>query len=350
MSGEQSNANTNTVLKMADVETGEILWVWENNVAEGGEVLTYTSASSYTKDNVFAVSAGGDVMVIDMNTGLTLWGTDVLWAESQLSGFGDRIFQGVRSSATNCDYAYLRSSPTTSENWDTVMVFSKEENGGYAPSIPTVAGNVNDAGDTIIYVQNRQWDFSGSDGKVDLYAFNMSADSIVWVKQDFCPTGNSCIQPPLIYDGKIFFRGDWTVYCFDELTGDLLWQHEFGQNGDEHLLLGNSIIAGNMLIVKTSGDYLYAFDPDNGDVIWVNSHSGYSPSDMIYYHDAVYYSAGSEEVHVVSILDGEEIKTIKSPGMHPFNGSFKTAVDIDPGLRYLYVCDSYFLYCIKIDW
>lgn len=353
ISGEKVFSTENTILKSLNAESGDLMWVWNNVLEDGGEKITSVPPSSICFENIYSVTAGDDIMTIDLNNGSTLWSTEIDYGFSQLSGEANVLFHCRTSEGIGPDYVYLMNSNIYTESWDTVIVFNEDEADGYSPSVPTVSCQINNDGDTILYFQNRQWNFSTSDGKIDFYAFNMSADTIVWKIDDLDPEGNSSVCPPLFYDNKIYFKGSRILYCLDAADGHTIWSNDYSTNGGD-ILLSNMLLIDDKLILKEGHDYLYAVNPQTGSEIWTNNDGGGSPSYMTYYNGNIYYGSGGDgKLHVVSVASGQTVKAFDSPGEDmpdSPNAGFYDGVAIDPVHNYLYAADGYYLYCIKIEW
>ncbi len=341
--GKRTGGDENRIA-LYDPLTQEIIW-------EANCEISNTQVSSVYNENIFVGICSNTLTSFDMNNGTVLWAHDYEGGH-KITNFGDKIFH-TNYYELGSDYVgHLVVADLNMGIWDTV--FTLETLDEYRVSIYPPGAEVNDNNDTILYFQNRQWNFSESDGKIDLYAFNMSADTLVWVAYDIEPDGNSSVQPPVIYDEKVYFRGSRTIYCFDALTGEKIWEENIGIDMFEDLLNSNTLVVDDMLIVKTGGYYLYAFDPETGEVIWSNPEAGATPSHLKNVNGHLYYGcAGDGMIHVVDAASGETIKEFESPAEHEANMSaagFYDAVAVDPVNNYLYAADGYFLYCIKIDW
>ena len=324
--------------------SNEIIW-------EDACDLNIAQTSSIQYQNIFVALNGSIFTAYDLNNGNQLW-TSPAEGGNKITNYENKIFGSRKFGGTPALYSYLIMADINTGDWDTL--FTLDLSDGYGPNIHPPGVMINLEGDTILYFQNRQYNFDESDGKVDLYALDITKDSLLWVQYDIDPEGNSSVKPPLVYDNKIYFRGSRTIFCLDAFTGSILWQKDIGIDEFEDLLSSNSLIVDGKLIVKTSGYYLYALNPGTGSEIWVNPNAGPTPTDMLYYNGALYYgSAGDGMIHVMDAQTGDAIIEFESPAENDIeipNAGFYNAVAIDPASNNLFTSDGYYLYCITIDW
>ncbi|MEZ5012769.1 MAG: PQQ-binding-like beta-propeller repeat protein [Chitinophagales bacterium] len=294
--------------------------------------------------NIFIGLCDADPRAVDMNTGSVLWHHTITPGHGpRISILQDEVFHTNNTGINPFTSTSIVRSKIIDNVWDTIITINAVD--AYSVQIEPPAFDFNAQGDTLLFFQVRGWKSGPYDEKYDLYAYNMSADSMVWVKYDPDPFGGSAIYPPTIYDHKVYFQAAWTLYCYDEYSGEELW-HQNMPIGTEDLLYSNLLIAENKLIVKTSGETLYAFDPVSGMQLWKADDVGASPSDMVYFEGVVYYGSGGDgNIHAVNISSGEQLWELDA-GEN--NGVFWSSVVIDPLLRRLYAHNNIYLYCYKL--
>jgi len=341
--GERIFAASGEICRV-DILTGKLNWYVDCDIHT-------TPLTSLKINNIFVGLCDDGFTAYNINDGSIVWASDYNGGY-QIGKFGDKIFNTHTSGTYPSTSSSLVMADINIGVWDTIYTLDIVDN--YSTHIMPPGVMINDSNDTILYFQNRQWNFSESDGKIDLYAYNMTADSLLWVNYDLDEVGNSSIQPPLIYDGKVYFRGSWVLYCFDAATGEKLWDRTFGADMFEDLLFGNTLVINDKLIVKTSGNSIYAFNPDVGNIIWQRSDVGGTTCDMVAYKGNVYYgSVGNGKIHVINATSGRIVKQFDSPGDSdpetPHAGFYK-GVAIDSVTNRLFAGDGYYLYCIDIDW
>jgi outer membrane protein assembly factor BamB len=99
------------------------------------------------------------------------------------------------------------------------------------------------------------------------------------------PAGPRCT--PAVSDGKVYTLGaEGNLFAFDADTGEVLWSHDFNREYGAKTALwgyaGHPLVDGNKLIciVGGEGSYVVAFDKNTGKELWKNLTSpeqGYSP-------------------------------------------------------------------------
>jgi outer membrane protein assembly factor BamB len=128
--------------------------------------------------------------------------------------------------------------------------------------------------------------YFGSSADCKLYALDASTGEERWTFF----TGSPVRFAPALWKDRVFAVGDdGYLYCLRAVDGELLWKKRGGRGND--MILGNDrmvsrwparggvVIADNTVyfgagIWPTDGIYLYALDPENGNVLWANDRSG----------------------------------------------------------------------------
>lgn len=339
-------------LKFAETDSGNIIWqtdaAFEINCTNPS---TVAGNGSYIYDHYYVTLCNSDPRVVNLNDGSTFWHYECPDGRMpKITHFNNIIFH-VHLTGINPFYSgAIVMTDIYSGIWDTIFTIDMVDDFSVGLYPPTAVVDINN--DTILYFQNRQYRTSPYEGKIDLYAYNMTADTILWMVEDLDPQGNSSIYPPLFYDGKIYFKGTYNIFCLNAETGETIWQKLFTGFGED-LLMGNLMLLENKLIVKTSYESIYALDPVSGSVIWDNQDAGATPSDMVYYNGVLYYgSYGDGKLHAIDIFTGNQLWEMDSPNKgkpNTYNANLTWPVAIDPVLNRLYTSDSYFFICFQLE-
>lgn len=340
------------LIKFAGSEFGNILWqtdaAFEVNCSSP---TTGSGNGSYIYDHYYVTLCNSDPRVVDLNDGSVFWHYECPGERMpKITHFNNILFHVHLTGFNPFSSASIVFTDIYTGIWDTIFTLDMVDDYSVGLYPPTALIDVNN--DTILYFQNRQYKTLPYDGKVDLYAYNMSADTIVWMVNDIDPHGNSSIYPPLYFEGKIYFKGTYTLFCLDAQTGEIVWQKLFTGPGED-LLMGNLMEVENKIIVKTSYESIYALDPVTGSVIWENQDAGATPTDMVYYNGVLYYgSSGDANLHAINTTTGVQLWEMESPN-NKFAiseyAAFIFQVAIDPILNRLYTSDGYYLMCFQLE-
>ena len=262
--------------------------------------------------------------------------------------WNDKFFHSTATGINPFTHSELVMSDILTQNFRTI--YEVDSVAGYSCHLYPPAVLINDENDTLLFFQNRQWKSPPYDGKIDFYGYNMSDDTLLWKLDDINESGNSAVFIPLIHDNKVYFKAGFEVFCLDAETGNIIW--EFDPPSFSDMLLGNLIIAENMLIVKTSGSELYAVSLESGGIIWSNLQAGDTPNSLAYFDGVVYYVADSDsKLHAIEVATGKELWSIISPNRYEsvsFGTYFYNGVAIDPATRRLYITDTHFINCFQL--
>jgi outer membrane protein assembly factor BamB len=310
------------------------------------------SAGHFVQNEYFYFNCSGTPHVWDMRNMILIaaYSGDSS-TTGKISGYNELLFYSTRYSYTDWyDSSSLIIVNPLSGNSQELFTVSTTES--YNPSLYPPAVYLNASNDTILFFQNRQWNFANSSegGKVDLYCYNMTADSIVWLAEDIDPYGNSSVCLPLYHEGKVYFRGFRTLHCLDALTGEQLWMHEFtGEFNDLHL--GNMLVAEGKLVVKSSDRGIHAFDPESGSLLWERFDTGITSCYMNYYNGSVFFGSYDGKLFNVRVSDGKILWAIESPnaGKSPsWEAEFWNGVAIDEENNRIITTDGYYLICLQL--
>ena len=326
-----------------NAETGEKIWEW-NDASFGS---TPHSRGAFKFEDNLVLSSRGSVYVIDVNDGQKKWDSPYTFANVRISGVDDDVYFVTVDKALNADTTTLIKSSIESQNWTSVFSINKQDNDGYSPEIEPPLGWKNSQGETILIFQSRYYNFSIGKGKVDLFAYNLDQDSLVWSDIDIEETGNASIQSPIIKDDRLYFQGQSTLFCYDLNDGEVVWKRTFSTGFGS----SNSAIAEGKIIINAYSKNIYALDLATGDIIWENSETETENStSMVYHNGNVYFiSEGRGKLLGIQVSDGEVVLEMDSPNDTGFNGvGLRSGIAIHPELNYLYMSDNYFLMCIKL--
>ena len=334
------------ILRMRNANTGKLIWEWNEHLSPNNRF----SHSKFVHKGNLIYCTSNEVYSINLETGQTIWGyKNPTGAGSPfINVIGDYVYHVHEPFGVKDSVVFLVRAHVDVGVWDTI--YSVKTQNGYTPSLHPPGFWVNPQGDTILFFQNRQWNFPAGDGQIDLIAYNLTKGSTLYEIIDLDPQGDSNVRPPLIWEDKIYFIGVRTVYCIDAPTGEIIWKKYFSEVG-EHLWTCNILIAENKLIVNPDNQNLYALNPHTGEEIWKETNSGSTCwDDMVFYKGIVYFGSwGEGRLYAVDAQTGEHIWAEQSPNKaKDSRANINTGVAINPDLGYIYTADGFFAMCIKL--
>lgn len=326
-----------------------IVWESDDVFMENCNTMSFLGSSGHgVYQNYLATLCSSNPRVVDLTNGNILWDYNALDGDTYMSVWNDKFFHSTITGINPFTHSAIVISDILTQNFRTV--YEVDSVAGYSCHLYPPAVMINDENDTLLFFQNRQWKSSPYDGKVDFFGFNMTGDSLLWKIENVDEQGGSSVYPPLINENKVYFKTDYAVVCFDVNDGNILWK--FNPPTPADMLLGNLLIAENKLVVKTSGDELYAISLESGGVIWSNLQAGNTPNSLSYFDGIVYYVTDSDsKLHAIDIATGKELWSIISPNQFEsvsFGTTFFNGVAIDPATRRLYITDTHFINCFQL--
>ncbi len=341
------NPLPNTV-KCIDSIYRTYLWEADDIFLEDCPDMSYIGGSGYgVYQNYMATLCYDKPRVFDLNTGDVIWDYNPGNGDIYMSVWNDKFIH-TRVVGTN---PFTKSAITMSDfdspDFDTLFYVDSVD--GFSCHLYPPAFMIDDNNDTLIVFQNRQWKSDPFEGKVDLYGYNITTDTLLWMIEGIDDAGSSSVFPPLIDNGNVYFKSDYSVHCINVKTGNQNWVWE--SNAGSDLLLANLLIADGKLIVKAGGNQLYALSLSSGAVIWENLSAGISPEPLTLFEDVIYYVTGDGYLHAVALDDGKELWSFLSPnnGQAPsLITNFYNGISIDPVTKRMYVTDQHYLNCFQL--
>ena len=321
-----------------DGKTGAQIWMW-NDYLHSEKI----GIGGMFEDGYYYVSGYSEYYCINMETGITRWVHDM----EDNTTIGGNINSG--------DYIYSRTyhwSNLISEG-DKISivkikkstgkvseVFSLEKKDDYWISMPLPSVWFNDQNDTILVFQNRQYRLSPYKDKADIYSYNMTQDTIMWMLEDYGDGTLSNGRRLVVDEDRIYFLNARTMYCLDKYTGETLWSKSYNTT----FLCSNYFVVDDKIIYGSCEGHLVILDKLTGEELYFVEDG--SAIFHITYHDGrLYYINGS--IKIVDVNTGKKLYDIKTPNKSAGN-YFTGRVLLNEELGYMYAHDYYFLMCMKI--
>ena len=219
---------------------------------------------------------------------------------------GDYYYMPVRLPDESAGYV-LKSHVTDLIEWDEVYEVKKSQVDGNRPSINSMNQWIHpETSDEILLLQHRM----AFPRRIDLVAYNMTADSMYWWHKDIEPAGNSNIGQIGVVDGRAIFQGSEILHCFDIKTGELQWSID-GRPDRGYMTAFSNIVDlknGNIIVTvrdvsdpSTTSEYItQKINLEDGNILReLHIHTGYV--NRVYKNG---YLFGSGRERIVNINSG----------------------------------------------
>jgi outer membrane protein assembly factor BamB len=272
----QTGSWQNTVVA-TELSTGKILWEWGSPDVVAGEFIT---SLSIWNDRVI-IDLFGDIHIIDLNTGQTVWENIVyqtgICGDPRVSVANDQIYFTFSECGPNPRYNYMLRTPVTHFQPDTVFrifqITTPDPDSGWVTSMEPPQAWIDSNGDSILIFQARAFKLGINKGKVDLYAYNLKTKSLKWYLKELVEEGSSSIFPFSIEADRLYFCGSKSIFCINLNDGNTIWKHKFTgfleQTFDTAPTIWNDLI-----LLKPRDRKFYAFDKFTGTIKWFKDNLG----------------------------------------------------------------------------
>ena len=331
------NSNENDLLLSFDKASGSINWTWEDFIRPAPQSIRGKSKIHLIGSNLYACSSQ-DNYSINLLDGTTIWATDNDNGSKRTSLFEDLLFHS--ESYGTLPYSDSTNVLVTNVNdgsWRKVFGIQKTDD--FEVYFEAPSAYINAEGDTLIIMQDRAARINPFEEKCDLYCYNQTADSLVWVKYDFTSSGSSNVQPPIVEGDRLYFGGKWDVVCLELPSGDEVWRKNLYWDFQG----SNNLIHEDLWITNLDNGDLIALNKYTGEIAWVNEDLSYCCTELRVYDDRIYF--GNNDLYIVDVFTGDLLHKFSSPNP---NGEFYNAVAVDLENKRMYCSDGYSLLCMDV--
>ena len=313
-----------------DRKTGIRNWRFSNELGSISSMALY-------EDRIIAQNWNA-VLALNKNTGQKLIRHNIRVGKTSTT-YGYVIDSYYYTSMLKADEseAYLvRSKTTDLQDWKIVYTVTKETVNGSQPGVESTNRWVSpDTQDEILVFQHRM----AFPNRVDLVAYNLTADSVLWWHPEIDENGNSNQRQITISQNRAYFQGTSKLRCFDIATGDLIWETHYGpwNQGGKFFGAGSIVFtASEEIMVVKYATGLLALNALSGEELWDKNDDdirNISSFFMTMYNDIVFFThpgnglTYSGPLWAIRASDGEEL-WMKSTDFVT-TGSFSGPVLID---------------------
>ncbi len=329
------NANAAGVVCAFDQHSGQLVWEWSDFLPDDNHQFFLLRQTNQVIDNYLYCQNRKARYCINLDNGNTVWRAYEDWSGSFSNTFENNMLRTITHGKEEpyIDSTDFYISPISSNEWKKIYTFRRTDD--YDANVPNFTMEINPDGDTILYFQARRLRPDPSlpySGRIDLYALNLTQDSILWVQQKINASGNSNVQPLTISNDLLYFAGSHTLFCYDKEFGDPIWKHQ----APSSLLTSNYIIHNDLLIYKTDIGHTQALNRFTGNLIW-ETNTVYCCAGFIASGDVL--CLNGTYLYLIDLTDGTILYKLKTPGSP--NGYFHTRFAWDLEKNTIYGPDGF---------
>ena len=326
-----------------NANTGEILWEWyelDQHYDHPGRVQRIA-----TFENYYMCSYIDSYHCIDVNTGQTVWsnGPDPeVSRQPHYFAHGKNVY-GTQRTRSNDDFSVYQINIKTGEK---KSFYSSSVEGELETHLYSPEEYVDNNGDTIIVFQDRKYDnsqdFHLDKEWVQLLAFNLSADTLLW-KIDTLETQSisSISVKPIVKDDMIYFAGK-SLYGVHLETGEIKWTTEITRYPVWEWVWHDGFIYASKGDSKT-----FCIDPETGNKVWETDLGTGSSTGVIIYDP--YIIVCGIDIKYLHKTDGKIEYTL--PVYNKEKDIRCTFLGQRPSLsedgKYIYISDTFFDICFE---
>ena len=264
--GDPQDDTKNGVILAFHAKSGEEVWKaeHENNVHQSAPIIVdgslFVGADRGWDSDNSEPEDGSAFYVLDAETGsiTTTWDDDSV--EPLVRG-GPTVVDDTVYFGTFDGRIFARNTSDLNLNWG----FDVEDHEGSTPDVsPNTSHNGVQVVDGSAYVTDT---LGTQDGFGKLYSLDADTGDVEW---SFDPGENSSMRRygPLVYDGLVYASADETLYAFDPDDGAVIWEHDGSVQDHPITVDGLLYTTDDRGASTTANDRVVALDAATGEVEW----------------------------------------------------------------------------------
>lgn len=321
---------------------GEENWSWSDQFPVGQH---QDLAQTFRKDDFLVFGRSHNTYCVDIKTGATAWRYYNPEGDIQVYQSEHFVIKPLNygALANQSDSAKLMISEVSAGDFHEAVSIPKTDK--FHPFIPGAISYIHPEGDTIMAFYASQYHLSPFRQKTDVYAFNITADTLVWKIDSITPFGGSNIRGPQMDGDVMFVPGQYDIFAVDKWTGEQMWASDF-----PHDFQGsNFLIYQDLIITNLDNGDLIAISKFDGSIQWHQKHLTACCTELRIYQDKLYLANG--KLFIINPLNGEvlfEYRSSTAREQGRGNASFLRAVSVDTVRNLMYTTDIYYLLCMEL--
>lgn len=342
--GHPDKETNNYLVYSLNAETGDS--IWQTRIVTPFEFDPFDGDMSVLHEAKLVLTDSKRMFVLNADNG------EILWNYTDPNNYGgvciidDYIYIADIVNRLSATMYRFDINTGAKEALFTIKHGKNEPGHDFTPYLMMPVQWVHPSGDKILVLQNRSYghDKIGPDGmygysKMDLMAYNLTADSILWYRYEV--DNFSSGARPAIDGNKVYFYGDRHAYCINPLTGETIWKFYIGNGPEDDFNTANILIIDDKLIVKPDNASMYAVDKNTGTQIWHNPNTESMPGLLTECNDTIWFSSAG-----IIAIDAFTGKTLIDHWDNNDSGSWIFPVAFHPTNGRIYTSDATTFYCL----
>lgn len=291
---------------------------------------------AYVKDDILILDHGSRHYGIDLRSGEILWQKrGDRSGRTGVTGIGDLYFYPNEK-------AVCAGNVKTGDYWEAFSYQDSTDITRATTNAPAIF--VSPQGDTMLVTTNSLYRYSNHEVTPFLTLYNYTKRQMLYTVQlAEADMRNPVDGLPVIYDDKVYVAVGTNIICCELWSGRQIWRARFEHN----FLFSGFIIAEGKVIGNCEDRYMYALNPETGQLIWQTRTSGTS-SRLFYMNGVVYFKGGGDGLfHAVDAATGRHIWKLRSPDLGRRSGAWFHANQQAGADGKVYVMSYLSLFCYK---
>jgi len=332
--GMQSDEDSSRGFSLVGLTADSGRLLWQNDDFDE-RFNPFGSQDVQSKDGIIVLSEANRIHAVDALTGKMIWKDEIEGGDYCICIIDNWIYKNtVVDKQTSSLFRY----ELLTGRKEHVLTLDKNGFGsGFTPTLRMPVRWNHPSGDEVLILNNRSFDWEDTkEPRMDLLAYNITADSMLWYRQGVDNSSSS--SRPVIDEDRVYFFGSFFVHCIDAATGKTIWTFRTTDKyGDFNT--ANIVIVGDLLIAKPDSYWIYAVHKKTGRKVYARSNTAPTPNLIQVRNDTLWFADNA--ILAITASNGKKIIDWEGP-----EGWWSAPVTPNPSNATIYTTDGSYIYCI----
>ncbi|QNR23969.1 outer membrane protein assembly factor BamB family protein [Croceimicrobium hydrocarbonivorans] len=339
VSSEYTMEGVESPLMFLDSADGHIIDLWSDFI-DGA--VPYIDECASSEGEFLVLNTQRSVDCVNLETRSRQWAS--LISRNHPYNYIYKGFVYTTIQYNGDDGAAVLRSPLDHEDWQTVYPFTRTD--FYHPFFSALGFGETEDGHEIVVWKNRS-SSGGIKNQTDIFAYDLTADSLMWRNRDFNEFGG--ILPLQVDNQRVYGAVESRVFCLDLMTGDSIWTNDFSGIVSKPKLYnfdqGMMYLSDYKVYLKGGGPELVILHKSDGSLFRTNDELPDGIEDRVTYFEGKLFMS-TQELVIVDLLTGDLLNDPNA--MLRTFGNIYSKIVIDPDRRVMYFHNGRTLFCVKI--